>query len=169
MFGDCNHLVVAFFDFDVMFARLCVRCFGCVGPCNSSDALLTPIFDAKRLNGGGGKRVRLKLLGDSLCIAAANSPDTEVEVEPYAQMELQFDSPRLHLLSTETEASKCFEVSPVDGPRLVAELEDRIELACHVSVPPSSSFSFTSVASNHPSGVLTAFYNCVRLCTKKNS
>ena len=105
----------------------------CVCACsNFSDTLLSPVFDAKRLDVGAGK-VRLKLLGDSLCIVAATSRDDEIEVEPYTEMVLSFVPPILTLTSSETKAAKRFEISAVDGPGIVAELDDRIQLARHVS------------------------------------
>ena len=97
-----------------------------------SDALLTPIFDAKRLDSGGG-RVRLKLLGDSLWVAGTGS--REAEIEPYTTMNISFDPPTLTLTCAETDATKRFEIGAADGQRMVAELDDRIQLARHVSAP----------------------------------
>jgi hypothetical protein len=99
-----------------------------------SDALLTQTFVLKRLDGGGGK-VRLELLSDHLCIAGPTPRDAQAEVEPYAEMVISFDPPILTLASSETEAAKRFQIDGGDGPRIVAELDDRIQLARHVSMP----------------------------------
>ena len=121
-----------------------------------SDALLTQTFDAKRLDGGGGK-VRLQLLGDRLCISGPTSRDAEPEVEPYAEMVISFDRSILTLTSSETEATKRFQIGVVDGPRIVAELDDRIQLAHHVSMPSISLAKLPNAYTNQ------AFQRCQML------
>ena len=82
--------------------------------------------------------MRLQLLGDRLCVSGPTSRDAEPEVEPYAEMVISFDRSTLTLTSSETEETKRFQIGVVDGPRIVAELDDRIQLARHVSMTPIS-------------------------------
>lgn len=86
--------------------------------------------------------MRLQLLGDRLCISGPTSRDAEPE--PYAEMVISFDRSTLTLTSSETEETKRFQIGVVDGPRIVAELDDRIQLARHVSIPPISLAKLTN-------------------------